>query len=65
MLSFRVEYDISWKICECKYFAYILQANRAVVPHVMGAYRGTEVIYTGLFNTLEVHGQFHAPTPVH
>jgi len=52
MLGFCIEYDIGWTICECKYFVYILQTNRAVVPHDMGAYRGTEVIYTGLFYTL-------------
>jgi hypothetical protein len=65
MLSFCIECDISRTICECKYFAYMLQTNRAVVPHVMGAYRGTEVIYTGLFYTLGIHSQFHAPTPIH
>lgn len=51
-LSVCIECNIGWTICECKYFVYILQTNRAVVPHVMGAYRGIEVIYTGLFDTL-------------
>jgi len=51
MSSFCIEYDIGWTVCECKYFVYILQINQAVVPHVMGVYRGTEVIHTGLFDT--------------
>lgn len=46
MLSFCIEYDIGWTICE---FVSI----HAVVPRVMEAYRGTEVIYTGLFDTLQ------------